>query len=75
MAEAILKESLKLVPYMRKAPSAHVWLDYDKGADVLYVSFERPGRATDTEVLKDGVLVRKRGKKVVGLTILNVSGD
>lgn len=73
MAETILKESLKLIPYMKRLPSKHVWLDYDKEADVIYISFERPQQATDTEVMRDGVLVRKRGKKIVGLTILNAS--
>ena len=31
-----------------KLPAQHVWLDYDKEADVLYMSFRRPQRATDT---------------------------
>lgn len=73
MAEAILKESLKFIPYMKRLPSKHVWLDYDEEADVMYISFEKPQQATDTEALKNGVLVRKRGKKIVGITILNAS--
>ncbi|MDE1860313.1 MAG: DUF2283 domain-containing protein [Candidatus Micrarchaeota archaeon] len=51
--------------------SNHAWIDYDKGADVAYVSFERPQHATDSELLDNGVIVRKRGKKIVGFTILN----
>lgn len=27
---------------MLKFPTQHMWLDYDKEADVLYVSFRRP---------------------------------
>lgn len=73
MAEAILKESLKLIPHMKRLPSRHVWLDYDKEADVMYISFEKPQRSSDTEVLKDGALLRKRGRKIVGITILNAS--
>lgn len=73
MAETILKESLKLMPFIKRMPSKHVWLDYDKEADTLYVSFEKPQRATDTEVMKKGILIRKRGSKIVGLTIINVS--
>ncbi len=73
MAEAILKESIRFLPLMRQLPSRHIWFDYDKEADVFYVSLEKPQRATDTEVLKDGFLIRKRGKKVVGFTILNAS--
>jgi len=48
-------------------------LDYDAEADVLYISFRRPQHATDTEVREDGILVHRRGKQVVGLTILEAS--
>jgi len=34
---------------------------------------ERPQRATDTDILDDGIFLRLRGKKVVGLTITNIS--
>ncbi len=53
--------------------SNHTWIDYDKGADVAYVSFDKPQRATDSELLDNGVLVRKRGRRIIGLTILNAS--
>lgn len=52
-------------------PTKHVWLDYDDEADTLYVSFRRPQRSTKTIETDDGVLVRKDGRRVVGLTILN----
>lgn len=54
-------------------PVKQLWLDYDEEADVLYISFRRPQRATKTIETDDGVLIRKDGKKVVGLTILNAS--
>lgn len=57
---------------IRKYPSDHVWIDYDREADVLYINLERPQRATDS-VLKDNVLVRRRNGKVIGLTVLNAS--
>ncbi len=50
-----------------------MWLDYDKEADVLYMSFRKPQRATETVELEDDILVRKGGKDIVGLTILNAS--
>ncbi len=59
---------------MLKLPAQHMWLDYDKEADVLYVSFRKPQRATETIELDDDILVRKDGKDIVGLTILNASG-
>ena len=58
---------------MLKLPMQHVWLDYDKEADVLYMSFRRPQRASKTIETDDDVLIRKDGKNIVGLTILNVS--
>jgi uncharacterized protein YuzE len=49
------------------------WIDYDREADVLYMSFRKPQRATQTIELEDDLLLRKDGGKVVGLTILNAS--
>jgi len=57
---------------IRRFPSDHIWVDYDREADVLYINFERPQRATDG-VLRDNVLIRKRNGKIIGLTFLNVS--
>ncbi len=51
--------------------SSRAWIDYDKEADAAYISFEKLQRATDSEMLDNGVIVRKRGKKIVGLTILH----
>jgi uncharacterized protein YuzE len=56
-----------------KLPSQHVWLDFDKEAGVLYVSFRRPQRATKTIEIDDDILLRKDGAQIVGLTILNAS--
>ena len=58
---------------MLKLPTQHVWLDYDREADMLYMSFRRPQRATKTIETDDDVLIRKDGRNIVGLTILNVS--
>ena len=50
-----------------------VWIDYDKEADVLYMSFRKPQRSAETVELDDDVLLRKDGETIVGLTILNAS--
>ena len=60
------------LPLIRKYPSDHIWIDYDREADVLYINFENPQRATDS-VLRDNVLIRRRNGRVVGITILNAS--
>jgi len=54
---------------MKTSPN-HGWIDYDEEADTLYVSFERPQRATDSVLRDDNVLLRYRGKKLVGITII-----
>lgn len=50
-----------------------LFIDYDKDADVLYVSFGKPQKADDSVQGNDGIIRRKKGKKIVGLTILNAS--
>jgi len=50
-----------------------MWMDYDEEVDVLYLSFYRPQKATDSEMRDDGIIVRRRGKQIVGLTILDAS--
>lgn len=56
-----------------KLPHEHMWIDYDREADVLYLSFRKPQRATKTIEADDDILIRKDGNKVVGITILNAS--
>jgi uncharacterized protein YuzE len=60
-------------PYLTHFPSRRFWVDYDEEADVLYISLERPQKATDSEMLDDGLLLRYRGEQLVGVTVLNVS--
>jgi uncharacterized protein YuzE len=50
-----------------------MWIDYDKEADVLYLSFRKPQRATKTIETDDDILIRKDRDKIVGITILHAS--
>jgi len=62
------------VPYLVQFPTRRAWIDYDQEADVLYISLRRPQKATDSEFLEDqGILLRYRGKELVGVTILEAS--
>ena len=70
---AAINEIYEALPHIRKIGAKHIWFDFDEEADVLYISLERPQRATDTDILEDGNFLRLRGKKVVGMTITNVS--
>jgi len=65
-----LKEVHELVSHLIKLPETKMWIDYDKEADVLYISFKRPQRATDSEMLDNGVLLRYKGDELVGITVL-----
>ena len=69
----LISKCVVIATDMLKLPTQHVWLDYDKEADVLYMSFRRPQRATKTIETDDDVLIRKDGRNIVGLTILNAS--
>jgi len=46
---------------------------YDDEGDVLYISFGEPEAADDADVTDDGVIVRTREGKIVGLIVLNAS--
>ena len=70
-AGAVL-DLLESLPHLLKLPSKQMWFDFDEEADVLYVSFERPQGATDSELDENGILTRYRGDQLVGVTILNV---
>jgi len=61
------------VPLLIDFPTQRFWVDYDREADVLYISFQRPQKATDTELTDEGILFRYRGKQLVGITILDAS--
>ena len=64
---------LRAVPRLVNLPAKQMWIDYDADADVLYLSFCKPQRASDSDLRDDGIIVHCRGKKVVGLTIQDAS--
>lgn len=68
-----ITKCIKMASDMLKIPFEHMWADYDKEADVLYLSFRKPQRATKTIETDDGILIRKDSNKIVGITILDAS--
>jgi uncharacterized protein YuzE len=64
---------LDLSSRLTKLHVKQFWADYDREADVLYLSFRRPQRAKKTVELDDDVLIRTDDEEVVGVTILNAS--
>jgi uncharacterized protein YuzE len=61
------------IPLLIDFPVQRFWVDYDSEADVLYISFQRPQKATDTEMTDDGILLRYRDNQLVGITVLDAS--
>lgn len=61
------------VPLLIDFPARRFWVDYDKEADVLYISLRRPQNATNTKMTDDGMLFRFQGDQLVGVTVLNAS--
>jgi len=69
-----IEEITKALPHLIRLPKGRAWIDYDQEADVLYVSLQRPQKATNTEFLeKKGILLRYRDKELVGVTVLDAS--
>jgi len=58
---------------LAKLSVKNIWVDYDKEADVLYLSFRKPQRARKTIETDQEVLIRTDGDLIVGITILNAS--
>ena len=73
MAIADVQEYLKLLPVVKQAPQGSLWSSYDAEADVLYINFKKPSRATDSELTDDDVIIRYEDGEIVGLTILHAS--
>ncbi len=71
--ENFIKNCMVLASDIVKLSLEHMWIDYDREADVLYLSFQKPQRATKTIETGDDILLRKDGNKIVGITILNAS--
>ncbi len=44
-------------------------VDYDEGADVLYISFGSPEEASDSKILDNDVILRFKGERIIGITV------
>lgn len=71
--ESFVQQWQTLASHIVKLPIHHIWIDYDREADVLYLSFRKPQQATKTIETDDDLLIRKEGNKIFGITILNAS--
>lgn len=71
-SEAFIRKCMAIASDIVELPFEHMWIDYDREADVLYLSFRKPQRATKT-IESDDILIRKDDGRIVGITIMNAS--
>ncbi len=68
------RDYLRLLPKIKQAPQGNIWLSYDAEADVLYINFQQPSLAADSELTDDDIILRYGdNEELVGLTILRAS--
>lgn len=72
MAEAADILELESAASFLKLGAKKLWFDYDEEADVLYVSFRWPQKATDNRMEGD-LIYHYRDSELVGVTILHAS--
>lgn len=73
MAKTINVQKIsEIIPNILSMPSKVMWIDYDEEADVLYINFEKPQKATDSKIVND-MIVHYRNRDVVGVTVLHAS--
>ena len=64
------KLGIRYLRGMRKPP---LWFSYDSEGDAVHVIFEEAKKFDKAVLGKDDVIVTKRGKKIINMTILNAS--
>ncbi|MCZ7541923.1 MAG: DUF2283 domain-containing protein [Anaerolineae bacterium] len=65
---------MRLLPKLKEAAQYNVWLAYDAEADVLYINFQKPSLAIDSELTDEDVIIRYgENDEVVGVTVLHAS--
>jgi len=48
-------------------------VEYDKEADVLYISFSPGTPSDDSELTDNDIIIRYKNRRIVGLTVLHFS--
>lgn len=70
MGEVNIEKIGKMVPDLIDMPSEHIWIDYDREVDTLYISFRKPQKATNS-VLEENMILNYDGDELVGITVMN----
>ena len=59
--------------YILGMPKPPLWFSYDREGDVLHVIFEEAKKQDKSALDKSDIIVTRRGKKIINMTILNAS--
>jgi uncharacterized protein YuzE len=73
LEEKVIAYLLEATANLVKLPKTHMWLDYDREADVLYLHFEEKPTSNHSQMRDDGIIFDYRDDRLVGLTILEAS--
>jgi uncharacterized protein YuzE len=73
LGKKTLTHLLKAVSHLVQLPQTHMRLNYDEEADVLYLHFDDRRGSTRSEMRDDGVILDYKGRRLVGVTILEAS--
>ena len=68
VSNVLPKLGFKTLLRMSRPP---LWLSFDREGDAIHVIFEEAKKSDKTNLEKDDIIVTKRGKKVINITILN----
>lgn len=71
MAEMTIPNSL--VADLVALPVGQMWVEYDREADVLYISFRKPQQANDSIMEEDNRIYHYHDDELVGVTVLHAS--
>ncbi len=69
MEKAEIKDWINIAPTLLL--HKNLWSNYDAEADVLYIDFEKPSHADDSELRDDDIIIRYSEGKMIGITILH----
>jgi uncharacterized protein YuzE len=65
-------EIMNLIPHIVRSSRKKVWIDYDRGADMLYISFVYPPNAVEHEEDENGVIRNYNADgELTGITIIS----
>ena len=73
LIEAVQANFPRIFSAIKKYGKSSFSVDYDEEANVFCISFNPGEKATEAEIYSDDVILRKKGREVIGITLLHAS--